>query len=156
MVALFRVFHAEPRASALAGEPRGVEGSFSLRRTAWVFVAFILVAHTVIRCALSGNLDIDEAEQLVLVQTWSAGYSAQPPLYTWLLWPVVQLVGPNVVALALFKFLLLGTLYVLMARLTWRVLGDNGGVLAAVTPLLLPVVGWEAWRMTHTPLLCVL
>ena len=60
-------------------------------RWVWLFVAGILLVHTAIRCGLSGNLDLDEAEQLVLVQTWSAGYSVQPPLYTWLLWPLIQL-----------------------------------------------------------------
>jgi 4-amino-4-deoxy-L-arabinose transferase-like glycosyltransferase len=125
-------------------------------RLVWLFVAGVLLAHTAIRWGLSRNLDLDEAEQLVLVQTWSAGYSVQPPLYTWLLWPLVQLVGANVLALALLKLLLLGTLFVLMARVARQVFPDARYALAAATPLLLPVIGWEAWRMTHTPLLCVM
>src|SRR4029078_5317266 len=104
-------------------------------RWVWLFAAGVLLAHTAIRCGLSRNLDVDEAEQLVLVQTWSAGYSAQPPLYTWLLWPVVQVVGANVMALALMKLVVLGLLYWLMARLARQVLPDERGALASITPL---------------------
>jgi hypothetical protein len=131
-------------------------GPFSLRRVAVLILVVTLLGHTVIRCALYGNLDLDEAEQLVLVQTFSAGYSAQPPLYTWLLWPIVQVLGPTVLALAVLKLVLLTTLYILMICLVRRVLPPDTAWLAAMTPLLLPVIGWEAWRMTHTPLLCVL
>ena len=73
-------------------------------------------------------------------------YSAQPPLYTWLLWPLVQIVGANVVALALLKLILLASLYWLMTRLGRHALGEERGVLASVTPLLVPVIAWEAWR----------
>src|SRR4029078_3724209 len=100
-------------------------------RWVWLFAAGVLLAHTAIRCGLSRNLDLDEAEQLVLVQTWSAGYSVQPPLYTWLLWPIVQLVGANVLALALLKLILLGTLFVLMARVAGQVFPDARYALAA-------------------------
>jgi len=156
MVALVRSPEPVPRRFAPTSFPGEQPDARTWYRWVAGLVGVTLILHTLIRCALYGNLDIDEAEQLVLVQTWSAGYSAQPPLYTWLLWPVVQLVGANVTALALVKLGVLSALYWLMNRLAHRLLPDRHGALASITPLLLPVIGWEAWRMTHTPLLCSL
>lgn len=124
--------------------------------SAWLFVVLLLIAHTAIRCLLFKNLDIDEAEQLVLIQHLSLGYSAQPPLYSWLVWGVAQIVGANVLALALVKALLLLAFYFQMALLSRWLLPDRRAVLAFLVPLLLPLFAWEALRMSHTPLLCVL
>lgn len=123
---------------------------------AWLFLLFLLVAHTFIRCLLSKNLYYDEAEQLIFIQQLSLGYSPQPPLYSWLVWGMAQLVGANVVALALVQALLVCTLYLEMALLSRRLFPDRRAILAFLIPMLLPLFAWDAWRMTHTPLLCVL
>src|SRR5262245_55290931 len=122
-----------------------------------ILLALYLAAHAAIRLELSRSLEFDEAEQLVFVQSPTLGYSAQPPLYTWALFPLVQVFGTNVFALTLLKIGLLGAMYLLLYRVARHVLGDERlACLAAFSPLLVPCFGWEAIRMmTHTALLCV-
>jgi 4-amino-4-deoxy-L-arabinose transferase-like glycosyltransferase len=122
-----------------------------------LFLGVVLTLHAVIRLLLWHNLEFDEAEQLVFVQRLAAGYSEQPPLYTWLLWLPVQLFGPSVAALATVKFGLLAALFGWLYHVAVRVIDDPRlAALATVTPLMLPVFGWEAIRMsTHTILMCV-
>lgn len=122
-----------------------------------LFLGVSLTLHAIIRLLLWQNLEFDEAEQLVFVQRLAAGYSEQPPLYTWLLWIPVQLFGPSVAALASVKFGLLAALFWLLHRVAVRVIDDPRlAALATITPLMLPVFGWEAIRMsTHTILMCV-
>jgi 4-amino-4-deoxy-L-arabinose transferase-like glycosyltransferase len=125
-------------------------------RWAWLFVAVLVLAHTLVRCLLYRNLDVDEAEQLVLIQKLALGYSAQPPLYTWLVWGMAQVVGANVVALAAVKALLMLTLFYQMMQLGRWCFADYRAILVFFVPLLLPLYAWEAWRMTHTPVLTIL
>jgi 4-amino-4-deoxy-L-arabinose transferase-like glycosyltransferase len=125
---------------------------------AGLFLIVVLGLHAVIRLLLWQNLEFDEAEQLVFVQRLAAGYSEQPPLYTWLLWLPVQLFGPSVAALATVKFGLFAALLTLVHRVAIRVIDDPRlAALATIAPLMLPVFGWEAIRMsTHTILMCVM
>ncbi len=117
-----------------------------------------LTGHTLIRLLLWRNLEYDEAEQLIFVQTLAWGYSSQPPLYTWLLWGWVQLLGPSVAAIALLKASLLAALYGLLFLVSRRVLKDPRlALLTAFSPLLISAFAWEGIRtLTHTMLLCVL
>lgn len=125
---------------------------------AGLFLGITFTLHAVIRLLLWQNLEFDEAEQLVFVQRLAAGYSEQPPLYTWLLWLPVKLFGPSVIALAFVKFGLLASLFWLTHRLVATVIDDPRlAALATIAPMMLPVFGWEAIRMsTHTILMCVM
>ena len=70
---------------------------------------------------LSPTLGIDDAEQTLFAQHWEFGYRfRQPPLFTWLLLPVLELVGPGVLAVSLVRYALLAITFVffyLTARL---------------------------------------
>jgi hypothetical protein len=120
-------------------------------------IAVYLGAHAILRAILFRNIEFDEAEQLLFVQSLALGYSSQPPLYTWLYWCVVQLFGPNVFSLTLVRFGLLAALYYLLYAVASRLLRDpRKAALAAACPLLIPFFAWEAVRnITHTCLMCV-
>src|SRR5438128_1825959 len=120
-----------------------------------VLLLLYLAGHAIVRAQLPFSLEYDEAEQLIHVQSLEWGYFAQPPLYTWLLWPVVQVLGVSVLALLVVKFLLLGLLYTLLYAVA-RKFGLDGwrAFAVAFSPLLLPIFAWESVRMmTHTILL---
>lgn len=55
----------------------------------------------------NSTLGLDEAEQIVFAQKLSAGYPAQPPLYTWLQYFFFQSFGVSLLSIALLKYSLL-------------------------------------------------
>lgn len=143
--------------ASLPGLPAHARSLSPASRRFLFLLALYLVPHAIIRLLLSRSLEFDEAEQLLFAQTLAPGYSPQPPLYTWLLWPLVRTFGANVLALTLLKIGLLAAIFALLHRLAARVIDDGRlALLATFTPLLMPVFAWEAIRMmTHTALLCV-
>lgn len=146
---------AENTKSPTVAQPPSI-GSTGFRRFL-LLLALYLAAHAAIRLSLSKSLEFDEAEQIILTQSLATGYSEQPPLYTWLLWALVQLFGVNVFSLAVLKIGLLAGAYLLLYRVASSLLRDARlACLAAFSPLLVPVFAWEAIRLlTHTILLCV-
>jgi 4-amino-4-deoxy-L-arabinose transferase-like glycosyltransferase len=112
-----------------------------------LLLAALALGHLGVRVAISGTAELDEAEQLVLTQTWALGYDDQPPLYTWLQALAFAALGVGIPALALVKnALLFGThLFVfLSARLA---LGRGWPALATSLALyLLPQIAWESRR----------
>ena len=50
----------------------------------FVLLGCFFAAHVLLRLLISPLADIDESWQLVLSQEWRLGYTAHPPLYTWL------------------------------------------------------------------------
>src|SRR5262245_62301075 len=65
--------------------------------------------HLALRVALSGVLTIDDSRELMFAQTLEWGYQPrQPPLYNWLVWIAVRLLGPTVLAVTLVKYVALG------------------------------------------------
>lgn len=114
-----------------------------------------LVGFTVLRLLLSKYIEYDDAEQLLFAQSLGFGYSAQPPLYTWMLWIVVQVFGANVLSVTLLKTGLLAAFYVLLHQVARRFLSSEPlAALASLSPLLMPLFVWEVPRLTHTLLLC--
>jgi lipopolysaccharide core galacturonosyltransferase RgtB len=110
--------------------------------------------HIALRVALSGSLDYDEAEQALLGQWLLAGYTEQPPLYTWLQHFLFALFGKNVFAVSLLKNGLLLLTYISVFFAAREILHDDRpAILAAISLLLIPQIGWESQRdMTHTTL----
>ena len=109
---------------------------------------------TLIRTWLSGTVDLDESEQLILTQKFSWGYGSQPPLYTWIQMFFFKLCGVSVLGLALLKNLLLFCIY-LFTYLNVRFVTRSHvcGVLGAVSLLFIPQVSWESQRdLTHSVL----
>lgn len=84
-------------------------------------ILLFLAGHALCRALTWNHLEYDEAEQLVLVQSLEWGYYYQPPLYTWLLWPWVKLLGPTVFPLMIVRTLLYVALFRLMYELAYRV-----------------------------------
>ncbi|MCP3869393.1 MAG: hypothetical protein GY703_15080 [Gammaproteobacteria bacterium] len=114
--------------------------------------------HWLLRIFMGGGFEMDEAEQLILGQRLQLGYSADPPLYTWLQIPLFQVFGDGVVALALLKNLLLFTTYSSVYLIGRRIgLTPEKAVLASLSLLLLPGIGWESQRdLTHSVLVTTL
>jgi len=113
----------------------------------------LVVAHVVVRIAISPALQWDEAEQVLWTQHLQWGYGAQPPLYTWLQWGVFQALGPGIPALALLKHALIALTCTLMWLAGRELLGPRGAWWSAVSLLLLPPLGWYAISdYTHTVL----
>ena len=124
------------------GKPRAIEGtSFAWLAETRVILGLIglyLVGHFALRLALGPTLGLDDAEQILFAQRWDFGYRfRQPPLFTWLLLPVIDVVGPGVLAVSLVRYLLLAITFVslyLTARLCLddqRFSGPRGPLLCA-------------------------
>jgi 4-amino-4-deoxy-L-arabinose transferase-like glycosyltransferase len=129
--------------------------------TSWQLDSLFIVAlcsyfglHILLRVLISHSLDYDEAEQAFLAQWLLPGYTEQPPLYTWLQFLLFRVFGEGVLAVSLLKngLLLLTYLFVFLSS---RILfaDSRRAILAAVSLLLIPQIGWESQRdMTHTTL----
>ncbi|MEO5801887.1 MAG: glycosyltransferase family 39 protein [Verrucomicrobiota bacterium] len=126
-----------------------------LSQKQFFFLLFIYFGlQTLIRVLISGTVDLDESEQLILTQKFSWGYGSQPPLYTWIQMLFFKAFGISVFALALFKNLLLLSIYVftyLNVRFVTR--SHVCGMLGAISLLFIPQVSWESQRdLTHSVL----
>ncbi|AGA89692.1 hypothetical protein Thimo_0856 [Thioflavicoccus mobilis 8321] len=126
----------------------------------WLIVALILyfLAFGIARTLISDSLALDEAEQALLSQWWFWGYSAQPPLYTWLQAAVIAVVGDNVAALSVLRQLLLLVTYVFVYLIASRAIKRRAVANAATLALMLiPQIVWENQREhTHSLLaLCL-
>ena len=110
--------------------------------------------HFLVRLAMGGTLERDEAEQVVLAQELALGYTTQPPLYTWLQWVLFQLFGHGVLALAVLKAGLIFCIYFCTWQIARRLIAsDNLAFLAAFSLILIPSVSWESIRdLTHSVL----
>jgi 4-amino-4-deoxy-L-arabinose transferase-like glycosyltransferase len=125
----------------------------------YLLLGFFLIAWAIGRLLLWKSIEFDEAEQLYFAQVLSAGYSAQPPLYTWILWCIVQIVGVNVGSLIVLQIGILTAQCALMFAISKRFLSNHITRWLAVfaSLLLVPVFGWEVTRqLTHTSLMSVI
>jgi 4-amino-4-deoxy-L-arabinose transferase-like glycosyltransferase len=123
-------------------------------RSFFLLLLIYFALQTVVRTLISGTVDLDESEQLILTQKFAFGYGSQPPLYTWLQMLFFKTFGVSVFALALLKNLILLGIYIftyLNVRLITR--RHVCGMLGAVSLLFLPQVAWESQRdLTHSVL----
>jgi 4-amino-4-deoxy-L-arabinose transferase-like glycosyltransferase len=115
-------------------------------------------AHVAIRLLVPDGVEHDEAEQLLLAQTLSAGYGPHPPLYTWLQAGAFALLGVNVAALAVLKHTLLLAAELGVFLVARRALPDARlAALAVLSLWLVPPLAWEAHRdLTHSVLAAAL
>ncbi|MGI9418246.1 MAG: glycosyltransferase family 39 protein [Geminicoccaceae bacterium] len=140
-----------------AARPRAVEGT----RYAWLaethvilwLIGLYLVGHCALRLALGPTLGLDDAEQILFAQRWDFGYRfRQPPLFTWLLLPIIDIVGPGVLAVSLVRYLLLAITFVCL-YLTARLCLDDQRFsgLAVLSYALIYVFAYYAHHdLTHT------
>lgn len=85
-------------------------------------IVFYLIGHFIIRLNLSPTLGIDDAEQVLFAQHWALSYRfRQPPLFTWLLLPFVDWIGPSVLAISIVRYGLLAVTYgcLYLTALSW-------------------------------------
>ncbi|HLP66205.1 MAG TPA: glycosyltransferase family 39 protein [Rhizobium sp.] len=118
----------------------------------FALLAVYFAANLALRLLLPRSLDLDEGEQLFLAQWLAAGYNSQPPLYNWLQYAVVALLGPTLFSLALLKNLLLLASYLFFGLAANTVLRSRELAIIAVLGLLtIPQVSFEAQRdLSHT------
>jgi lipopolysaccharide core galacturonosyltransferase RgtB len=118
-------------------------------------VAGYFTLQILLRLITSNTTGIDESEQLLLTQQLALGYGPQPPLYTWLQFPLVAIFGPTILPLTLLKNLLLFGLYAVTyfnARLVTR--NHWLAMTATLSLLFIPQISWECQRdLTHSVLL---
>ena len=111
----------------------------------------------VLRLAVDGTLERDEAEIVYLVQELRPGYGTQPPLYAWLQWLAFQVFGLNWFGLLVLKDALLMGSYFAMARAAQPLVGPRVALAAAAALALSPQIGWEGPRIqTHSVLVVTL
>jgi 4-amino-4-deoxy-L-arabinose transferase-like glycosyltransferase len=121
----------------------------------WLLLAIYLAVHLVLRLAMSQTLQHDESEQPIFAQSLSAGYSGQPPLYTWLVWLLARAWGMHLATLAILKTAILGCVYGFLFLAARRLVDEQRAALAVASLLLVPVFAWEFLRdYTHSPLAC--
>lgn len=119
-----------------------------------LILACYFALHIILRITVSDSLDYDEAEQAFLGQWLLAGYTEQPPLYTWVQHYLFHLFGENVFSISLLKNSLLYLTYVFVFLSSRIILNSSrAAILATCSLLLIPQIGWESQRdMTHTTL----
>jgi lipopolysaccharide core galacturonosyltransferase RgtB len=119
-----------------------------------VLLAAYGLLHVLIRLVISESAELDEAEQLLLSQSFAIGYTDQPPLYTWLLIGFEAIFGVDILSLAILKNLLLLITHLCLFLAARIVLND--AYLASLTSLslwLVPQIAWESHRdLTHSVL----
>ncbi len=130
----------------------GRGGTWQLRTILMAMVLYLGV-FALMRLSLSTSLNWDSTEQMVFAQRLTWGYEAQqPPLCTWLLIGVQQILGPTLasgIALTYGLWLLTMALFYRCAR---RILGDvRHAALATLALLSLYQIGWMMHEtFTHT------
>ncbi len=132
---------------------RGGEGgqsAFAQRLESWcarlplLIIAYFIV-QAAIRIAISGNLEIDEAE-VASRSGFHLGYgNSHPPLFEWIVFVLRNASGSWPFAFAVTKFGLLAATFLLMFK-TGRVLtGTNtGAAVLSLSLFLMPEIAWQS------------
>ncbi len=114
-----------------------------------------LAAHALVRVLGSPVLGVDDVEQAIFTQSleWHYGFR-QPPLHTWLLIGLYELLGPGLAPHLVLRYGLLFLTAVALHRAALRVLGEPRLAAAAVIGYtLLPLYGFGVHQgFTHTTL----
>jgi 4-amino-4-deoxy-L-arabinose transferase-like glycosyltransferase len=137
--------------AALAGR-EGVAW-WAVPSTVVALILGYLGVHLALRLALGPTLGIDDAEQALFAQGWSWGYRfRQPPLFTWLLLPLFELLGPGILALSLLRYALLAITFLAMYGVARRWVGEpHLAALSVYSFALIYVFAFYAHHdLTHT------
>lgn len=120
--------------------------------TVYVVLAAYFLVNAGLRLAQPASLELDEGQQLFLAQWLAIGYDTQPPLYNWLQYGMVQLLGNTVLALTLLKNLMLFACYALVGWAASQVIRNRALVVIAMLGLLtIPQIVFESQRdLTHS------
>ncbi len=118
----------------------------------YLLLAAYFIINILLRLAAPASLELDEGQQLFFAQWLSPGYDSQPPLYNWLQYGVVQLLGSSVLAISLLKNLMLFLSYLFFGLTAHLLIRERTlAVIATLALITIPQVGYEAQRdLTHT------
>lgn len=133
------------------------EGKVGPFNAALVCLAVYCIVQIVVM-ALSSHIvgtgvGVDDSEQLMYMHYLWAGYGgSQPPLYTWLARLIAGVVGTNILALKIVKYLLIGvalaSAFIGVRRLGYS---SRAGAAAMFGLLLFPQMVWEMQHaLTHS------
>jgi len=112
-----------------------------------------IVVMTLLSHIVGTGVGVDDSEQLMYMHYLWAGYGgSQPPLYTWLARLVAGVVGTNILALKIVKYLLIGvalaSAFIAVRRLGYS---SRAGAAALFGLLLFPQMVWEMQHaLTHS------
>ena len=133
------------------------EGKVGPFNAALVCLAVYCLVQIVVMALLSHivgtGVGVDDSEQLMYMHYLWAGYGgSQPPLYTWLARLVAGVVGTNILALKIVKYLLIGvalaSAFIAVRRLGYS---SRAGAAAMFGLLLFPQMVWEMQHaLTHS------
>ncbi len=141
---------------------RALDANFAALTSPRGFHVFVSV-YMLVLLALAGFLfpaaSADEAEQLLFSQYLDWGYDLRnPPLYTWLVIAVQQILGVSIFSVVIVKFAAMFLLYIFLYRAARRILEDHRlAALAALSPLAIYYVAYDAVKnYSHTVLLATM
>lgn len=137
---------------------RWLDALLDSRRAFFSLLAVYFFLQLVLRLSMPDSLDLDEAEQIFQAQWWLLGYGPQPPLYNWLQKIFLGIFGQHILALSLFKNLLLLTTWSSIYLVARRVLDSNRlAALATLSLVFIPQISWESQRdLSHSVIVTTL
>lgn len=116
------------------------------RPAGFLTLIFLLqLIHIALRPVLTPTVGTDDVDQLFFAQMLQAGYTyEQAPLYTWIMWLVVQLLGPTIIAVGLVKYTLVFLIHAFTYLAGRQVIRDPRlQVIAGLAPMTLYPIGWR-------------
>lgn len=115
-------------------------GSFSIA------ILIYLGALLMLRLVLFPGASEDDAETLLLAQSFEGGYkTGQPPLYIWLAYGLTQVLGPMLPVVVALKFACLAIVYIFVHRIAQLFTGDGRwAALAGLSVLGIYYVSWDS------------
>lgn len=110
-----------------------------------LLILLLQAIHITLRPFLTPTVGTDNVDQLFFAQMLQAGYSyEQTPLYTWIVWLVVQVLGPTVIAVGLVKYTLVFLIHAFTYLAARQVIRDPRlQVIAGLSPMALYPIGWR-------------
>ncbi len=78
--------------------------------------------NALLRLSISPTMSLDESEQFINGSYFSFGYPNQPPLYSWIVFAISQLIGLNLQAIVFIKYMIIFLFYFsffLVANSVW-------------------------------------
>jgi len=139
--------------SAEAGSTKPAHSWLSHMPVVLGLIAGYLGLHFMLRLLLSPTLGMDDAEQILFAQQWALGYRfRQPPFFTWLLLPIVNGIGPSVLAVTIVRYALLAATYGFLYLAALRWIDDRRlAALSAFSFTLIYIFAYYAHHdLTHT------
>jgi hypothetical protein len=141
---------AQEKAVSLPGDAARAQ-TVSVGRWLLLLAAYFALA-ALGRILVSNSAERDEAEQLMLGQTWEWSYGAHLPLYTWLQKLLFVVIGVNIPAVAFLKAVFLFSEFSLVFLCVKQATGNaRSGLFAMLMMFLNPQFLWESQRdLSHT------